>query len=128
MPAVLYPGKDNIVRVGRQNARIDEGYNEVLVDNQEEFKQKFGSWLVPIECITNGEAFIIVRNNSSAPVRLNPGVLEISVKPTVALPRVLSAKELAALEKPSEITQISQDSVLGEKDPEASRFSRMARG
>ena len=66
MPAVLYSGKDNIVRVGRQNARIEEGYNEVLVDNHEEFKQKFGSWLVPIECITNGEAFIIVRNNSSA--------------------------------------------------------------
>ena len=92
LPAILYPGKDNIVRVGRNNARIDEGYNEVLVENAEEFKLKFGSWLVPIESITNGEAFIIVRNNSSAPVRLNPGELEIPVKPTVALPRVLSAK------------------------------------
>ena len=33
MPAVLYPGRDSVVRIGRHNARIDEGYNEVVALN-----------------------------------------------------------------------------------------------
>jgi hypothetical protein len=30
IPGILYPGKDNIVRIGRRSARVDEGYSEVL--------------------------------------------------------------------------------------------------
>jgi exodeoxyribonuclease III len=88
MSAILYPGRDNVVRVARKNARIDEGYNEVLVDNPEEFQQAYGNWIVPLECVTNGEAFIIVRSNADRPVRLNPGALSLTIKPTVTIPRV----------------------------------------
>jgi exodeoxyribonuclease III len=93
MPAILYPGRDNVVRVARKNARIDEGYNEVLVNNPEAFQQAYGDWIVPMECVTNGEAFVIVRNNTTRPIRLGPGDLELTVRPTVALPRVWAPRD-----------------------------------
>jgi hypothetical protein len=49
MPAVLYPGRDNIVRIGRHNARVDEGYNEIAVTNRDEVKKHFGEWLVVMD-------------------------------------------------------------------------------
>ena len=97
MPAILYPGRDNIVRVGRHNARVDEGYNEVLVTNREEFARIYGEWLVPIECVTNGEAHVIVRNNADQPVRLNPGTLELMVRPALSLPRIITPSEISRL-------------------------------
>ena len=102
MSAILYPGRDNIVRVGRHNARVDEGYNEVLVSNREEFARIYGEWLIPMECITNGEAHVIVRNNADQPVRLNPGVLELTVRPALTLPRVISPSEISKLERLSD--------------------------
>ena len=99
MPAILYPGRDNVVRVGRHNARIDEGYNEVLVTNLDEVAATYGEWVVPIECVTNGEAFIIVRNNADQPIRLTPGALKLSIRPAVTLPRILSPREV--LQSPS---------------------------
>ena len=65
MPAILYPGRDSVVRVARHNARVDEGYNEVLVDNLDDFASVYGRWVTPMECITNGESFVVVRNNST---------------------------------------------------------------
>ena len=94
LPAILYPGRDNVVRVGRHNARIDEGYNEVLVKNLEEFTLVYGDWVVPIECVTNGEAFIIVRNNADKAIRLNPGALKLTIRPAVSLPTVVSPREV----------------------------------
>jgi exodeoxyribonuclease III len=113
MPAILYPGKDNVVRVGRHNARTDEGYNEVLVNNREEFALTYGEWVVPIECVTNGEAYIIVRNNADRPFRLNPGALKLSVKPTVSLPRVVPPREILQ-ESPDGGQKVSGE---GESDP-----------
>jgi exodeoxyribonuclease III len=107
MPAILYPGRDNVVRVGRHNARVDEGYNEVLVENLEEFSLAYGGWVVPIECITNGEAFIIVRNNADKPIRLTPGALTLSVKPTVAMPTVVAPREILNPSLPSKLQKLS---------------------
>ena len=94
LAAILYPGRDNLVRVARHNARVDEGYNEVLVTNLEEFRVTYGDWVVPIECITNGEAYVIMRNNADRPIRINPGALKLMVRPTVTLPQVLAPREV----------------------------------
>jgi hypothetical protein len=80
MPAILYPGRDSVVRVGRHNARVDDGYNEVLINNLEEFQKTYGSWVAPMECITNGEAFIVVRNNSEQAILLTPGALSLQLE------------------------------------------------
>jgi hypothetical protein len=107
MPAILYPGKDNVVRVGRHNARVDEGYNEVLVENLEEFALTYGEWVVPIECVTNGEAFIIVRNNADKPIRLIPGALKLSVRPSVSMPRVVAPREVLNPGLPNKLQKLS---------------------
>ena len=125
MPAILYPGKDNIVRVGRHNARVDEGYNEVLVNNLDEIHRMYGEWIVPIECITNGEAHVIVRNNADQPVRLNPGALELTVRPALTLPRVISQSELGKLGKLSD-TEV--DPAVPQATPTSPRVSRDGKG
>ena len=101
MPAILYPGRDNLVRVGRNNARVDEGYNEVLVTNLEEFTLTYGDWLVPMECVVNGEAYLIVRSNAEQPIRLAPGALKVVVRPAVSFPRVLKPSEVLQTKEPS---------------------------
>ena len=125
MPAILYPGKDNIVRVGRHNARVDEGYNEVLVNNLDEITRMYGEWIIPIECITNGEAHVIVRNNADQPVRLNPGVLELTVRPALTLPRVISQSELGKLGKLSD-TEV--DPAVPQSTPKPPRVSKDGKG
>jgi len=107
MPAILYPGKDNVVRVGRHNARVDEGYNEVLVENLEEFALTYGEWVVPIECVTNGEAFIIVRNNADKPIRLIPGALKLSVRPSVSMPRAVAPRLVLNPGLPNKLQKLS---------------------
>ena len=109
MPAILYPGRDNLVRVGRYNARVDEGYNEVLVNNREEFALTYGDWVVPIECVCNGEAFVIVRNNAEKAIRLTPGALKLSITPTVTLPRVLYPREVLGHKASAEGQGFSND-------------------
>ena len=113
MPAVLYPGRDNIVRVGRHNARVDEGYNEVVVTNMEEVNSLYGSWLVVMDSVANGEGFIIVRNNSSQAISLAPGALQIAVRPAMCLPRVLTATEARKL--PEDAPVDSPEGTLAEK-------------
>jgi exodeoxyribonuclease III len=107
LPAILYPGRDNVVRVGRHNARIDEGYNEVLVENLEEFTWTYGEWVVPIECVTNGEAFIIVRNNAEKAIRLSPGALRLTIRPAVSLPTVVSPREVMQKSSVSKLQHIA---------------------
>ena len=57
---------------------------------------------MPVECITNGEAHVIVRNNADQPVRLNPGALELTVRPAPSLPRIMSPREIEKLGKLSD--------------------------
>jgi hypothetical protein len=127
MPAILYPGKDNVVRVGRHNARIDEGYNEVLVENRDEFALTYGEWVVPIECVTNGEAFVIVRNNADRPIRLMPGALKLSVNPAVSIPtRVVAPRDVlnSELTKDQQVSGETRQSL--EEEREVPRVLSMA--
>ena len=93
LSAVLYPHSDNIVRVGRSNARIDEGYNAVLCLNEQEVEDIYGKSVSVIDSICNGESFVIVRNNTMNAIRLNPGVIQVSVKPSLCLPTILQPHE-----------------------------------
>ena len=94
MPAVLYPGRDNIVRIGRHNARVDEGHNEVVVLNRDAVAARYGDWLVVMDSVANGEAFIIVRNNSTSAINLAPGALEIAIRPAVCLPCISAVSSM----------------------------------
>jgi exodeoxyribonuclease III len=122
MPAILYPGKDNVVRVGRHNARVDEGYNEVLVNNLEEFALTYGSWVVPIECVTNGEAYIIVRNNADQPIRLNPGDLKLTIRSAVVFPHVVAPREVKSLPKREQTLYAGNKSTMGVHRHEDGRY------
>ena len=93
LSAVLYPHSDNVVRVGRSNARIDEGNNAVLCLNEQEVEGNYGKSISVIDSICNGESFIIVRNNTMNAIRLNPGVIQVSVKPSLCLPTILQSHE-----------------------------------
>jgi exodeoxyribonuclease III len=94
MPTVLYPGRDTVVRVGRHNARVDEGYNEVVALNGEEVMEQYKGWVVVMDSVSNGEAFIIVRNNSEQAISLPAGTLNIAIRPTICLPRILSRADV----------------------------------
>ena len=98
LASILYPNKDNVVRVGRNNARIDEGYNVVLCTNNEEVKQAFGDAITIIESMCHGESFIIVRNNTMHAIRLNPGIIQIVVRPSVCLPSILQPHEVKKIQ------------------------------
>jgi exodeoxyribonuclease III len=99
MPARLYPGRDNIVRVGRHNARVDEGYNEIVALNQEEVTANYGGWLTVMDCVANGEAHIIVRNNASRAITLGAGDISIAIRPAICLPRILTASAARQFEE-----------------------------
>ena len=94
LPALLYPRRDNLVRVARHNARVDEGSNEIVVLNREAFEARYGSWLVTMDTVVNGEAHVVVANNSDQVISLPAGVLDIAVRPAVCLPRVTRLSEL----------------------------------
>ena len=94
LPALLYPKRDNLVRVGRHNARVDEGHNEVVVLNREAFEARYGSWLVTMDTVVNGEAYFVIANNSEQVISLPAGALEVAVRPAVCLPRPTLLSEL----------------------------------
>ena len=98
MPTVLYPGKDTIVRVGRHNARVDEGYNEVIAINGSEVMDQYKGWVVVMDSVSNGEAFIIVHNNSEQAISLPAGALDIAIRPAICLPRILSRADVHKVE------------------------------
>jgi exodeoxyribonuclease III len=93
LPAVLYPGRDNVVRVGRQNAKIDEGYNTVVLDNEKEIYEEYGHSLTVIESVSNGEAFVVVRNNSTLAIRIPAGKFALKVIPAICLPSISTSEE-----------------------------------
>lgn len=84
--AALYPGRDNIVRLARQNARVDEGLNQVDLVNVEDVFEDYGSMITVLSCVNNGEAYVVVRNNVERTLSLPAGRLVISVKPIMSLP------------------------------------------
>jgi len=91
MQAVLYPKKDNVVRIGRHNCRVDEGYNEIALLNNEEVEREYGGRLLVIDSVGQGESFIIVRNLSTQALSLPAGTLKVAVRPAVCIPRVMGA-------------------------------------
>ena len=102
MPALLYPGKDSVVRIGRHNARVDEGYNHIVCMNPDKVAEIYSGWVQVIDSVANGEATIIVRNNSEQALRLPAGLLEIAVRPAIEIPRAMSAGELGKVSGPVE--------------------------
>ena len=115
MPAVLYPGRDSVVRIGRHNARIDEGYNEVVALNGRAVEDMYGGRIVVIDSVANGEAFIIVRNQSDQAISLASGALDIAIRPAVCLPRILSAADIQkANEKKPDPKSLSSMATLSE--------------
>ena len=84
--AALYPGQDNIVRLARQNARVDEGLNQVDLVNVEAIHQEYGRMITVLSCVNNGEAYIVIRNNVEQMLSLPAGKLVISIKPIISLP------------------------------------------
>ena len=92
--ASLFPGKDNVVRIARHNARIDEGYNSITLVNATEIEEEFGGAITVIESVANGEAFIVVRNNRNQPIQLQPGKLKLQVSPAICLPSIHRESDL----------------------------------
>ena len=82
-----------MVRIGRHNARVDEGYNQIVCLNHEEVATTYGGWVQVIDSMAHGEASIIVRNNSEQPLRLPAGFISIAVQPAIEIPRAMSATE-----------------------------------
>ena len=58
----------------------------------------FGHAITIVESVCNGESFIIVRNNTHHAIRLNPGVIQPVVRPSVCLPSVLQPQEVVKQE------------------------------
>lgn len=84
--AALYPGRDNVIRLARHNARVDEGLNQVDVINEEEILEEYGNLISIVSCVNQGEAYIVVKNNSHQALSLPAGKLEVRVKPMLSLP------------------------------------------
>jgi exodeoxyribonuclease III len=78
------------------------GLKEVVLLNGDAIKEIYGDWLTVIDSVANGEAFIIVRNNSEKAMRLSPGALEIAIRPALCLPRILTPCEVKSLQYPNE--------------------------
>ena len=74
------------MRLGRKNCRIDEGINEVALVNAEEVVEEYGQMITVLDCINDGEAFIVVRNNVDKALSLPAGMLKLSITPTITLP------------------------------------------
>jgi hypothetical protein len=84
--AALYPGRGTMVRIARFNARVDEGLNQVEVINEAEIMEEYGNMITITSCVNNGEAYIVVYNNTERALSLPAGKLKIQVKPIISLP------------------------------------------
>ena len=82
----LYPGKGNIVRVARHQARVDEGTNQVDIANEREIAEEFGNMITCTPCVNHGEAFLVVYNNTERALYLSGGKLKLTVTPILNLP------------------------------------------
>ena len=82
----LYPGRGNIVRVARYQARVDEGTNQIDVINTEEVTETYGEMISCTSCVNHGEAFLVVYNNTDRALYLPGGLLKLRVTPVLSLP------------------------------------------
>jgi hypothetical protein len=55
-------------------------------------------WVVEMDSVSKGEAFIIVRNNSEQAISLPAGTLNITIRPIICLPRILSRADVQKVE------------------------------
>ena len=93
---ILYPKTQSVVRLGRKNARIDEGYNEVALVNRQEIEDLFGGKVEVVDSVCQGEAFAVVINYSNEAIKLPAGTLSIVVRPAISLPTLLNAEQVRA--------------------------------
>ena len=91
MYTVLYPGKENVVKVNRRNACIDQGYNSISCTNIPELEKEFGDMITVIDSVANGEAYIVVRNCTDAALSLPAGRIHVEVTPVVLMPVITPA-------------------------------------
>lgn len=98
MYTVLYPGRDNVVKVNRRNACIDQGFNMISCTNSTELEKEFGDMLVVIDSVSNGESYIIVRNCTDAALSLPAGRIKVLVTPAISMPAITpSSSEFSML-------------------------------
>ena len=83
---VLAPLGNNIVRISRHGSKEDEGANSVTLTNREEIETRYGGLITVIDAVTQGESFIIVRNNTNSAINLPGHTIEVAISPTVTLP------------------------------------------
>ena len=86
MYTVLYPGRENVVRVNRKNACIDQGFNSITCTNAEELAAEFGDMITVIDSVSNGESHVVVRNCTDAALSLPAGRVRVMVTPAIAMP------------------------------------------
>ena len=96
---VLYPMSQSVVRLGRKNARIDEGYNEVALLNREEVEGRYGGKIEVVDSVCHGEAFAVVINNTSEAIKLPAGTLQMAVRPAISIPTVMKVTETGARDR-----------------------------
>ena len=90
---VLYPHTQSVVRLGRKNARIDEGYNEVALVNREEVEGWYGGKIEVVDSVCHGEAFAVVINTTSEVIKLPAGTLLMAIRPAINIPTVVKTRE-----------------------------------
>ena len=91
MYTVLYPGRENVVKVNRKNACIDQGFNVITCSNLEELEKEFGDMIVVIDSVSNGEAHVVVLNCTDAALSLPAGRIRVMVTPSISMPVIKPA-------------------------------------
>lgn len=86
MYTVLYPGRENVVKVNRKNACIDQGFNVITCSNIDELEKEFGDMITVIDSVSNGEAHVVVRNCTDTALSLPAGRIHVTVTPAISMP------------------------------------------
>ena len=110
MYTVLYPGRENVVKVNRKNACIDQGFNMISCSNLEELEAEFGDMIVVIDSVSNGESHIVVRNCTDAALSLPAGRIKVTVTPALPMPVIKPASsEFISLRDEDRVDADSKD-------------------
>jgi hypothetical protein len=90
LQATLLPHQDNVVRISRHNAKVDEGFNYVVLLNEEEFYHEYGTMVEVSPSSCNGESFVVIHNYTDHALSLPAGKLRVAIRPALALPSILT--------------------------------------
>ena len=90
LPASLLPHQNNVVRVSRHNAKVDEGFNYIRVTNEKEFYTEYGNMVEVCPSSCNGESYIVIHNYTDHVLSLPAGKLQLAIVPALALPSILT--------------------------------------